>query len=322
MPISGSDFEKIIKPFFQEIFEEMGYIVFQVRQQTAGTQDGFDISVLFLDFCGLEREMFFECKYYTSSALQWSDIFNKQLQLKASSHKPCAFICLSPLKDLSNIDHNLQANIVKNFKYPVDFWTPDKKIETLFALNIEVYKKVYDVAKCNISFDRDKELRKYRAKIDLMIQQKDLLQYSDLIKIEDVAIDPIEDINLKTAMDEKLNAILSVEDPKRIEFHRLRANYKVFLESLVDLNPELRDNILRWESNLRLKASRLTDKFNIDSSYSTELFFHDFFEEAEKDMLTFYSDFNLKGDREKLLNGVVFELAAQCPLDWRKNGKA
>lgn len=94
----------------------------------------------------------------------------------------------------------------------------------------------------------------------------------------------------------------------------------MFIEGLNDLNPSLRTSILSWESNLRLKADRLTSNFNIDDTYTPQKFFHDFFNEAEKEILTFYKDFELKGDKEKLLQGVVFELAAQCPLDWRKNG--
>ncbi|MES2575284.1 MAG: hypothetical protein V4572_10100 [Bacteroidota bacterium] len=322
MAITGGDFENLVQPFFLKIFDEMEYIVIQVRKQSSGTQNGFDISVLFFDDNGIEREIFFECKYYTTSALQWSDIFNKQLQLSTSSHKPCAFICLSPLRDLSNIDHNIQANTVKNFKYPVDFWTPDKDIKTLFALDEEIYKKVYDLAECDLQINRSDELKRYKAIIDLLIQKKDILQFSDVIKIDDVLNDPIEDSNLKTTLDEKLNSVLSEDDPNRIIYHQIRANYKVFLENLVDLNPELRNNILNCEDNLRLKASRLTSKFNIDETYTTYSFFHDFFEEAEKEILTFYKDFALKGDKEKLLHGVVFELAAQCPLDWRKNEKS
>ncbi len=58
----------------------------------------------------------------------------------------------------------------------------------------------------------------------------------------------------------------------------------------------------------------------MDDQYTPAHFFHDFFEIAEIEILTFYKDFELKGDKEKLLHGVVFELAAKCPLDWRKNG--
>lgn len=320
MAITGSDFEKLVKPFFKNIFEEMGFLVIQVRKQDSGDQNGFDISVLFLDDDEQEREFFIECKYYTTAKLDWADIFNKQLQLGASSHNPTAFIALSPLRDLSNIDHNIQSKVIRQFKYPVDFWTPDKEIEKLFALDTEVYKKVFDKPTCDIPFDRETEIKRIKAIINNLIQKKEALRFADIISIQDTYIDLDENPSLKTTLDEKLNSILSEDDEHRIRYHRIRANYKVFVDSLNDLNPSLRTNLLNWESNLRLKADRLTNNFNIDTTYTPHRFFHDFFNEAEKEILTFYKDFELKGDKEKLLQGVVFELAAQCPLDWRKNG--
>jgi hypothetical protein len=321
MPITGSDFETLVQPFFKEIFEKMGFLVIQVRKQDSGNQNGFDISVLFFDDNDLEREFFIECKYYTTAQLPWADIFNKQMQLDASNYNPAAFITLSPLRNLSNIDHDIQAKGIKSFKYPVDFWTPDKDLEKLFALNEEVYKKVYDKSDCELKINFDDQLQRIKAIINNLIQKKDALKYADLIRINEYDNNPIEDASLKTTLDEKLNSVLAEDDENRIVYHRIRANYKVYIESLVDLNSELRANILNWESNLRLKASRLTNNFNIDDSYTPAKFFFDFFREAEQEILSFYKDFELKGDKEKLLQGVVFELAAQCPLDWRKNGK-
>lgn len=298
----------------------MGFTVLQVRKQDSGTQNGFDISVLFLDDNEQEREFFIECKYYTVAKLDWSEIFNKQMQLDASSHKPTAFIALSPMCDLSNIDHNVQANAVKKFKYPVDFWTPDKNVAQMFAIDEEVYKKVYDKATCDLVIDKVKELNRIKVLVNLLIQKKDALKFADIISINDTTQDLKEDANLKTTLDEKLNSILKPDDENRILFHQVRANYKVYIEGLNDLDSELRTNILKWESNLRLKASRLTTNFNLDETYTPQKFFVDFFNEAENEILTFFKDFELKGDKEKLLQGVVFELAAQCPLDWRKNG--
>lgn len=322
MAISGSDFEKLVKPFFKKIFDEMGFIVIEIRKQDSGDQNGFDILVQFFDDNDQERSIFIECKYYTTAPLYWKDIFNKQMQLEASSYKPTAFIALSPLQNLSNIDHNIQANAIDKFKYPVDFWTPDKDVNKLFALDEEVYKKVYSVTVCDLIIDRSVELKRIKAILNNLLQKKDAFQFSDLIKILDTSEEPKEDTVLKTTLDEKLNSVLSADDENRIVYHRIRANYKVYLESLIDLNPELRTNIKNWQDNLRIKAHRLTHKFNIDSSYTPQNFFHDFFEEAEKEILTFYCDFKLKNDQQKLLHGVVFELAAECPLDWRKNGKS
>ncbi|WP_434783342.1 restriction endonuclease [Flavobacterium panacagri] len=322
MAISGADFEKLVEPYFRTLFTKMGFLVIQVRRQDSGTQNGFDISVLFFDENEKEREIFIECKYYTTSQLNWSEIFNKQLQLEASNQTATAFILLSPLRNLSNIDHDLQAKAIKLFKFPVEFWTPDKQVETFFAFDEELYKKVYDKPTFDLILDKEKELESLKIKINMLLNKKDSLKYLDTIRITDSPNEPSEDIALKTNLDEKLNSIISKDDTIRIEYHKTRANYKVYLESLQDLNTELRNNLLLWESDLRLKADRLTRKFKIDHTYTAENFFYDFFDEAEKEMLTFCNDFELKGDKQKLLNGVVFELAAQCPLDWRKNGNS
>lgn len=320
MPISGSDFENLIKPFFKEVFTKMGFLVIQVRKQDSGTQNGFDISVSFYDENDQARELFFECKYYTTAQLEWSDIFNKQMQLSASNQNPTAFIALSPLRNLSNIDHDIQASAVKNFKYPVDFWTPDKDINKLFALDAEVYKKVFDKSSCDISINEETELHRIKTIINSLIQKKEALQYSDFIRIAETNRKPQEEETLRTTLDDKLNSVFDEKDAIRIKYHRIRADYKVYLENLNDVNPELRTNIKNWQDNLRLKAERLTHKFNIDPDYTPRDFFHNFFEEAEKEIMTFYGDFKLKNDQQKLLHGVVFELAAECPLDWRKNG--
>lgn len=318
MAISGEDFEKLVKPFFKELFEKMGFFILEVRKQTSGTQNGFDISVTFLDDKGTERQIFIECKYYTTAKLDWSEIVSKQVQLEASNYKVAAFILLSPLRNLSNIEDNTQKWMVKKFKYPVEFWTPDADVEKLFALDKILYKQVYE-KECEIIIDSDEEIKNLKIKINLLIDKCEILKYSDLININDNVEEPKESPNLKTSLDEKLNSIFAVDDEKRMEFHRIRANYKVYLEELADLNSELRTNIIAWEDNLRLKADRLTNKFKIDSSYTPVNFFYDFFDIAETEIVTFYKDYELKGDKEKLLQGVVFELAAKCPLDWRKN---
>ncbi len=320
MPITGADFEQLVKPFFKKLFEEMCFIVIEVRKQDSGNQNGFDISVVFFDDNDVERHIFFECKYYTAANLYWSDIFNKEIQLESSNYNPTAFIALSPLRNLSNIDHNVQAKAINKFKFPVDFWTPDKNIEQIFALDKELYKKVFDCNECTLKIDRDKEIQRIKAILKNLIQRKEAIQYSNWITIKETNQVPDEEPKLKTTLDEKLNSVFNENDERRIEYHKLRANYKVFLDGLEDLSPELRTNILSWESDLRIKAKRLSDKFNIDHSYTPQDFYYEFFEIAGQEILTFYKDYELKGDKEKLLNGVVFELAAQCPLDWRKNG--
>lgn len=319
MPITGADFEQLVEPFFKKLFQDMGFLVIQVRRQTSGTQNGFDISVLFLDDNEQEREFFIECKYYITSKLDWSEIFNKQVQLDSSNHNATAFIALSPLRNLSNIDHNIQAKQIKAFKCPVDFWTPDKDVENMFALDKNLYQKIYDKP-CTIALENDKELQRLKVIVNLLINKKDLLARANLIKIPEATLPIDGDEEMVTSLDRKLNAICEPNDQYRIVYHKARADYKVYIESLVDVHSELRTNILNWEENMRLKASRLTHNFSMDDTYTPQKFFNDFFNEAEKEILTFYGENELKGDKEKLLCGVVFELAAQCPLDWRKNG--
>lgn len=318
MAITGADFENLIKPYFRKLFSEMGFLVIQVRKQSSGTQNGFDISVKFIDDDDCEREFFIECKYYTSAQLEWSDILNKQVQLDASNQNPTAFILLSPIKDLSNIDHDLQARVINLFKLPVDFWTPDKDVEKIFIHDEIIYEKIFG-RKYSLSLDKQEELNILKAKINLLIQKKDSMRFINEIIISDSDNIPNEQIELKTKLDEKLNTLFDdSENDIKLNYHRMRANYKVYLESLLDNNNELRGKIINLEDNMRLKADRLTMKFKIDTNYTPLNFFFDFFDVAEKEINTFFNDYEFKGDRQKLLNGIVFELAAKCPLDWRK----
>ncbi|MBK3519717.1 hypothetical protein [Carboxylicivirga marina] len=317
MAITGTEFESIIKPFFSNLFKDMGYAVLEVRNQNSGTQNGFDIKIVFEDGHLKERYIFVECKYYTTARLDWSDIFNKQVELEGSNYNPTAFILLSPLQNLSNINDNLQQNFEKLAKCPAEFWTPDKEIEKLFAIDSDLYEKVYDKP-CDIVVDRNEQIQITKTRIELILKKKDLFQFSNCIEINDTDRKPEESEHLYTTLDRKLNAVLADDDKDRIYYHQLRVNYKVFLEDLQDVNNDLRLKIIKWQENMRFKANRLTSKFNLDSAYNSKNFFHDFFDEAEKELLTFYERNDLKDDEQKLLGGLVFELAAECPLDWSK----
>ena len=317
MPITGTEFETLIKPFFSTLFKEMDYIVLEVRNQNSGTQNGFDIKVVFEDNNFKERNLFIECKYYTSAKLDWSDILNKQVELESSNYNPTAFILLSPRQNLSNINDNAQLSFEKMLKFPVEFWTPDKELDNLFAIDKKLYEKIYDTP-CEIKVDRNSQLKVTKTRIELILKKKDVFQFANTINIKDADRKPEEETHLKTTLDEKLNSVLDEDDEDRIYYHQLRVNYKVFLEDMQDVNNDLRLKILKWQDNMRARAKRLTNKFNLDSSYNSQMFYHDFFEDAENQLLTFYEKNELKDDEEKLLNGIVFELAAECPLDWRK----
>lgn len=314
MPISGTEFEKIIKPFFKDIFEEMGFLVFEVRNQTSGTQNGFDIRVNFQDDEGLDRSLYIECKYYDSN-LSFAQTVTKVIQLNGSNYIPDGFITLSPKTNISNINDNLKAGMESLYKFPIDMWTPDFEIENLFALDKTIFNKVYDEV-CSLDVDRQKCLHKFKARINFILRQKDILEFSNVISIKEATNAPKEDESFVTSLDEKLNA-LDPSDETRIRYHQTRCNYKVYLEEQQDVNNILRLKILEWQDNLRLKAFRLTDQFKSDPAYTPSKFFHDFFKAAEQSLSTFFKNEMITGDDEKLLHGVVFELAAECPLDWR-----
>lgn len=316
MPISGTDFEVLVKPFFRELFEKMGFEVFEVRNQKSGTQNGFDIKVIFQDETGIDRNIFIECKYY-ESILSFTQIVKKILELGGANYNPDVFIALSPKVNLSNQDDNLKEQLQGIYKFPCEFWTPDSEVEKMFALDPALYQKVYD-QKPDLEFDHREHILKLKNRIIYNIGIKETLAVSHLIKIGETDKIPEEDDNLKTTLDEKLNAVLDPKNPHRIKYHQIRCDYKVYLEDLVDTNNLLRGKILSWQEDLRLKAYRLSEKFRLNANYDSLNFFHDFFSCAEEALKSFYKSNNLGGDEEKLLHGVVLELAAECPLDWRK----
>lgn len=171
MSLSGTDFEALIKPFFRTVFEKMGFTVLEVRNQTAGTQNGFDIYINFLDFSTISRHFFIECKYYTSQ-LSYSEILNKQYQLFDSFDKIDAFIALSPVVNLSNINHKLKTNADHRYGFPVDFWSPDRGIRDLFTIDSVLYEKVYG-EKIVGEINEDLQINNIKGLVVKLIQDKD-----------------------------------------------------------------------------------------------------------------------------------------------------
>ncbi|WP_299363455.1 hypothetical protein [Winogradskyella sp.] len=315
MPITGTEFESYTKPFFRKVFEEIGFDVLEVRNQTSGTQNGFDIKVSFTDDNGIDRSIFIECKYYETK-LSFTQIVKKVIELNGSNYVPDGFIALSPKEDISNIDDNLKAQLESSYKFPIKFLTPDSDVHNLFSLDKEYYKIVYD-EDCPINLDRDTYLKKFKARINTILNQKETLSISNIISISDSDDTPEEEEGMRTSLDEKLDA-LSPSSEERIRYHQLRCNYKIFLEEQQDLNNVLRAKILDWQDDLRIKAYRLTNKFQSDPDYTPRKFFHEFFKDAESSLISFYESNSLSGSQEKLLHGAVMELAAECPLDWRR----
>lgn len=313
----GTQFEILAQKFFERIFDEINYVVLKSRRQKSGTQNGFDISIQFLDDNDNEQNLFIECKDYTSE-LDWKNLLTKLHELDASAYDDITgFIGLSPKVNISNIGDNVENTFSKRFDFPVRLLTPDNNVKQLFALDETIYTKIYGNTP-DFKINRDKELKKFNYYVKSIIEQKTLLKIADKISIPETDKMPTEEEVYKTTLDEKLDAIYKIEDPLRVEYHQIRCNYKVYLEELVDINNQLRAKILDWQNDLRLLANRLTDKFRLNADYSPKQFFHDFFDSAEIRLLKFLQTENID-TIEKLLHGIVFELAAECPLDWRQN---
>lgn len=309
----GTDFEINTCNFLKALFEELGYPVIDARRQKSGTQNGFDILIKFFDEYDRERNFHFECKDY-ETPLNWKEILIKILELAATGYTVDGFFAVSPKVDISNIHHHLVNDLPGKVNFPIKHWTPETCIEEYFALAPDIYKEIY--GKDAPAIDKGLTKRKLKAIIESVLNHKDTLSFTGTIEIKEAVAEPSEDAELKTTLDRKLNSVLSEDDPLRESYHQRRCNYKIYLEELQDVNNQLRSQIINWQENMRIKAERLTRKFQTDPNYTATKFFHDFFETAEKSLLTFMSDYQLRGDDQKLLNGVVFELAAECKLNW------
>lgn len=319
MAKKGDKFENLTKDFVSKLFSELDYTVLRIRKQKSGTQYGFDVLVEFLDDLEMERRFHFECKDY-SSEVEWQKFQKKVLELDASSYDPTAFFGLSPKADLSNVNHHTLENLEKKVKFPIMIWSPETDIKKYFALYEEIYSKIY-VGECLVSNNREKVLKKIKSIFEFVINQKTILNCVKKITIIETDKKPGESKDFKTNLDKKLDVVLKSDDPDRITYHKFRCDYKVYLEELDDVDNTLRSNIIEWQNNLRIKAYRLTKKYN-DLGGDPKNFFHEFFDIANTSMRAFLSDNEYKCDTdEKLLQGVVFELAAECPLNWvPKNG--
>ncbi|BBL65712.1 hypothetical protein MSMAT_1973 [Methanosarcina mazei TMA] len=313
----GDKLEILVEEHFRWLFEEMDFQVTKVRRQESGAQFGFDVKVQFYDDDDHPRNFFFECKDY-STELNFNAILRKMFELDSSSYKADAFIAISPKTQISNIKDNTLESCREKFPFSIDLWDTTSNIEELFALNSDFFYELYNYNYSN-PIDRNNVINITKLRINDLIKQKNCRDLGNRIKIIDSDREPNENENYKTTLDCKLNSIFPEHDETRLRYHKFRCNYKIYLEDLEDTNNDLRSEILDWQENLKIKAYRLTGKFNVYPDDSPRKFFYDFFDEAKTDLDILFKNGNYTGDIEKLLNGIVMELAAECPLDWRKN---
>lgn len=314
MTKKGDDFEETTREFVKRLFPELGYTILSGRKQKSGTQYGFDIFIEFLDDLDMAKLFLFECKDY-SKEVEWNKLEHKILQVDASSYDPTAFIGISPKTDISNVNHHLWENLQKKVKFPIMLWSPETDVINFFALYEDIYSRIYG-DKAKITIDRKKYLKKIKSIIDFLINEKTLLNCVKKITIKDSEKKPNENEGFTTNLDKKLDAVLEPGDLDRIMYHKFRCDYKIYLEELEDVDNALRKNIIEWQNNLRIKAHRLTKKYN-DLGGDPKTFFHEFFDIASTSMNAFLTNNEYRCDTdEKLLHGVIFELAAECPLNW------
>lgn len=309
----GTDFEIKTCEFLKALFTELNFLVIEARQQKTGTQNGFDVLIKFIDEYDKERNFHFECKDY-ATPLNWEKILVKLHELAATGYHVDGFFAVSPKIDISNIHHHLANDLPNKVKFPVRHWTPESCINEYFALAPEIYQVIY--GELTPAINRDHTLKKIKAVITTVLDEKDALTYAGVIDIKETAKAPKEDSELKTTLDRKLNSVLKGDDSRREMYHQQRCDYKIYLEELQDVNNQLRSKIINWQNNMRIRADRLTQKFETHEDYTAVKFFHDFFSTAETHLLSFLEANKLNGDYQKLLHGVIFELAAECKLNW------
>lgn len=313
----GDKLEILATKHFRWLFEEMDFQVVKVRRQNSGAQFGFDIEIQFYDDNDYQRNFYFECKDY-STDLNWNALLRKIFELDSSAYDPDAFIAISPKVQISNINDHTLESCKSKFCFAIDLWDTTNKVEEIFALDNNIFFELYQYNYSSI-IDNQQVLNKTRLRVNNLIYHKDCLDWANKIRIIDSNKNPSEKEDFRTNLDLKLNSIFPEDDKARLRYHKYRCDYKVYLEDLEDIHNDLRSEILYWQDNLRHKAYRLTGRFNVHKDYTPQMFFYDFFDEAKKDLDIFFKNGNYTGDIEKLLQGIVMELAAECPLDWRKN---
>lgn len=168
----GAAFEERALGYLKGLFEQLGFPVTEARRQSAGTQNGFDIRIGFLDDNRRERKFYFECKDYTS-VISWNDIGVKILELHASSHRPDGYIALSPHVDFSNINLNLLEKLAHTVQAPILYWTPETQVKEYFSLDASFCQFLYGITSPLDEAGRNALLETIRAVITGMLHQRD-----------------------------------------------------------------------------------------------------------------------------------------------------
>ena len=202
----GAAFEIKTLTYLGNLFTRLGFDVTEKRRQSAGTQNGFDVRISFLDPSGRERKLYFECKDYTSP-LSWNDIANKILALHASGHRPDGFIVLSPHVDLSNGNSNVIDKLQSTLQAPIRCWSPNTCVKEFFSLDTTFYEEVYGKKPEPEYQDSTAILAKLKGIVKDLLQQKDELIREDPFPKELTLFIPRIDPGIVIGRDQELHEV-------------------------------------------------------------------------------------------------------------------
>lgn len=117
-----------------------------LRRVSAGTQNGRDIELVYLDDTGQKRRCYFECKYIQSKKLKEESILAKILQTQRETKEEIEhWILFAPNAKLDNYSVSLFEEAERNpgKYYPIkniQVWNEESQIDGLLGLEPELYK--------------------------------------------------------------------------------------------------------------------------------------------------------------------------------------
>jgi hypothetical protein len=308
----GDRFEKISLEFLKKFFEELGYTILEARPQNSGIQNGFDLYFELLDE-GKKIILCIECKNY-EVALKYEEVMKKIIELEGANYIPSAFIVISPKVPVKNKTHSTFLTLKDKASFPIKILDSNTSIKEVFSLKKEIYEKIYGGVPEPI--DKNQIMVNFKEMMNNLLNEKKKKK----ILVPSCSMEENHKQDTRTNLDKKLNALFIIGDKKDDEYrdccHQHLCDYRVFLESLEGNDEELRQEIISWESSLRLKAETLSSSFRKNPKKNSSEFYTEFFKIAETDLEKFMKDKYELEELQKLLHGIIFQLASQCPLDW------
>lgn len=116
-----------------------------LRKVSAGTQNGRDIELIYIDDTGQKRRCYFECKYIHSKKLKEESILAKILQTQREAKEEIEhWILFAPNAKLDNYSVALFEDAERNpgKYYPIkdiQVWNEDNQIDSLLGIEPEIY---------------------------------------------------------------------------------------------------------------------------------------------------------------------------------------